>query len=169
MICPCGTKLEYSKCCEPYILGKSPAPTPEAVMRSRYSAFVKGAVAYLKDSLAPDARSDFNEKDTQMWIKNSEWLGLEILSAKGDTVEFVAKYKAQGKVLEHHEVSKFRQVGGRWYFADGESHVHEEGKGHDHGAAAAPQNPNVRESPKVGRNDPCACGSGEKFKKCCGV
>ena len=125
--------------------------------------------AYLRESLAPEARKDFSEKEVREWAKNSEWLGLQILSAKGDTVEFIAKYRTQGKVLEHHEVSTFRKRDDRWYFVDGESHVHEEGKGHEHHAPAAQKAPVVRETPKVGRNDPCACGSGKKFKKCCGA
>jgi SEC-C motif domain protein len=165
MSCPCGSQAEFDQCCEPYISGRAHAPTAEALMRSRYTAYVKVAPSYLRETLAPEARSDFSEKDVIEWSRQSEWLGLEILKAEGETVEFVAKYKAQGKVLEHHEVAKFRQKEGRWFFVDGESHVHEEGKGHQH----EPQTPVVRETPKVGRNDPCSCGSGKKFKKCCGA
>ncbi len=167
MPCPCGSQKEYSDCCEPYISGKSHAPTPEALMRSRYTAYVKVAPAYLKETLAPGTRGDFKESDVREWAKSSEWLGLQILKAAGDTVEFMAKYRAQGKVLEHHEVATFSKAGNRWYFEHGESHVHEEGKGHEHPAHAEPQKPIVREEPKVGRNDPCSCGSGKKFKKCC--
>lgn len=166
MNCPCGNPKPYAECCGPYIQG-APAPTPEALMRSRYTAYVKGATGYLRETLAPEARGDYNEAEVKEWAKNSEWLGLEIMNAKGDTVEFTAKYRTQGKVLEHHEVSKFRKKGDRWYFVDGDSHVHEEGKGHEDHAAQAPKTPVVREAPKVGRNDPCSCGSGKKFKKCC--
>lgn len=169
MSCPCGSKLEYSQCCEPFINGKSPAPTPEALMRSRYSAYVKVAPKYLKETLAPESRHDFQEKDVLEWAKSAEWVGLQILKAEGNQVEFIAKYKAQGKVLEHHEVSTFRKEGGVWYFVDGESHVHEEGKGHEHHAQAKAQKPVLRAEPKIGRNDPCKCGSGKKYKKCCGA
>ncbi len=167
MRCPCGTELEYENCCEPYIEGKRPAPSPEALMRSRYTAYVKVRPPYLRDTLAPESRGDFKESDVLEWAKQSEWLGLSIVKAEGNVVEFTAKYKTQGKVLEHHEVSTFRKEGNQWYFVDGESHVHEEGKGHQHDQA--PKAPVVRASPKVGRNDPCTCGSGKKFKKCCGV
>jgi len=167
MLCPCGSEKNYDLCCEPYLLGRAVAPTPEALMRSRYTAYVKLVEPYLRDTLAPESRGDYSEKDVREWAKQSEWLGLEILVAEGNTVEFIAKYKAQGKVLEHHEVSTFRKEGERWYFVDGESHVHEEGKGHEH--HKTPQKPVVREAPKVGRNDPCTCGSGKKFKKCCGI
>jgi SEC-C motif-containing protein len=165
--CPCGSQKEYADCCEPYIKGRAHAPTPEALMRSRYTAYVKVVVPYLRETLAPESRGDFSEKDVLEWSNSSEWRGLEIIEAAGNRVEFVAKYKTQGKVLEHHEVSTFRQENGRWYFVDGESHVHEEGKGHEH--HRAPQAPVVRAEPKVGRNDPCSCGSGKKFKKCCGA
>jgi SEC-C motif-containing protein len=168
MNCPCGTAKSYAECCEPFISGQSLAPNPEALMRARYSAYVKQAVPYLRESLAPEARGDFNEAEVREWAKQSEWLGLEILNAKGNTVEFIAKYKADKQVLEHHEVSTFRKEGNRWYFVDGESHVHEEGKGHEH-HHAEPKVPVVRATPKVGRNDPCSCGSGKKFKKCCGT
>ncbi len=167
MTCPCGTGKPYSDCCEPFITGKLPAPTPEALMRSRYTAYVKVVEPYLRETLAPESRGDYNEKDVREWAKQSEWLGLKILKAQGNTVEFVAKYKTQGKVLEHHEVSTFRKDGNKWYFVDGESHVHEDGKGHEH--HAEPKAPVVREEPKIGRNDPCKCGSGKKYKKCCGV
>jgi SEC-C motif-containing protein len=168
MSCPCGSGAEYSQCCEPYIKGEKHAPTPEALMRSRYSAYVKAETAYLRDSLAPEERKGFKESDVQEWAK-SEWLGLEIISAKGSTVEFTAKYKTpDGKEFEHHEVSKFRKQGDRWYFVDGDHHVHEGGHGHHH-HHHAPIAPIVREAPKVGRNDPCSCGSGKKFKKCCGA
>jgi SEC-C motif-containing protein len=171
MTCPCGSPKPYADCCEPLINGKVNAPSPEALMRSRYTAYVKVAPKYLHDTLAPEARHDFKESDVREWAAQSEWLGLDILKAEGNTVEFMAKYRAQGKVLEHHEVSTFRKEGGKWFFVDGESHVHEEGKGHEHHAHAPkePQKPLVREEPKVGRNDPCSCGSGKKFKKCHGA
>jgi SEC-C motif domain protein len=164
MLCPCGSLKESTECCDLYISGRQIAPTAEALMRSRYTAHVIQAMAYLKETLAPEVRSQFKEKDVREWA-NSDWLGLEILSAEGNKVEFIAKYKSKGKVFEHHEVSKFRKIGERWFFVDGDSHVHEEGQGHHH--HHGPQEPVVRESPKLGRNDPCSCGSGKKYKKCC--
>jgi len=166
MSCPCGSQLPYAECCEPYISGQKKAPTPEALMRSRYTAYVKVNEPYLKETVAPESRHDYNSQDVRDWAAKSEWLGLEIVEAKGNTVEFVAKYKTQGKVLEHHEVSTFKRKDGRWYFVDGDSHVHEEGKGHEHHHATAPI---VRAQPKIGRNDPCTWGSGKKYKKCCGA
>ena len=165
MNCPCGSPLDYQNCCEPFLTGKSHAPTPEALMRSRYTAHVKVAESYLRDTLAPEALSDYNEKKVRDWAKNSEWLGLEIIKVEDDTVEFNARYKSGEKEYEHHELAKFRKHKGRWVFVTGDSHVHEDGKGHEHARPAAA----VRTGPKLGRNDPCHCGSGKKFKKCCGA
>ena len=167
MQCPCLSGAKFESCCEPYLKGEKVAPSPEALMRSRYTAHVVGNIAYIRDTLAAKAKREFDEKAVREWASGSEWLGLEVLEAKGDTVEFIAKYKSEGKVLEHHETAEFKKdpKSGRWLFVDGDSHVHEEGHGHHH---HEPQAPIVREGPKIGRNDPCHCGSGKKFKKCCG-
>jgi SEC-C motif-containing protein len=175
MQCPCGSGLEFSACCEPYIKGEKQPHTAEALMRSRYCAYVDGDVTYIKKTLAPESRHDFDPVSTKEWASKSKWLGLQVLSTEkgtpGDrigTVEFVAKYSIGAKTLEHHEVAQFRKEpsDGLWYFVDGEAHTHEDGKGHNHGVSHAPV---VREAPKVGRNDPCTCGSGQKYKKCCGA
>lgn len=165
-MCYCDSGQEFSQCCEPFILGAKDPATPEQLMRSRYSAYVTQNIAYLKATLTPKDRSTFKESDTREWAK-AEWLGLEVLSASGNTVEFTAKYKMNGKTLEHHEVSTFKKIDGKWYFLEGDSHVHEDGKGHHH--HHAPVAPIVREEPKIHRNDPCTCGSGKKYKKCCGA
>jgi SEC-C motif-containing protein len=101
----------------------------------------------------------------------SEWLGLKIIStAKGGvgdkvgTVEFVASYKQKNQVLNHHEISQFRKTNdGKWLFVSGESLP---GDGADE-APAPKRETMVRESQKIGRNDPCLCGSGKKYKACC--
>ena len=177
MTCPCGTSKEYSDCCEPYIKGKKLAPTAEALMRSRYSAHVAKDVKYLRESLAPESRHDYDEASAKKWMSSAEFKGLEIQSVKnggeGDkkgTVEFTATYAMDGKTFEHHEVSQFRKdpQNHSWYFVKGDAHTHEEGHGHHHGpGGAGPQEPIKRAEPKVGRNDPCPCGSGKKYKKCC--
>ena len=120
-----------------------------------------------------EGQREFDLASAKDWALQSEWLGLEILSKKKGgptdnegTVEFVAKYKKDGKVLEHHEVAKFsKNSQGHWQFVDGDSHIHKEGEGHHHHEKPVTL---VRTEPKVGRNDPCPCGSGKKFKKCCG-
>lgn len=143
-------------------------------MRSRYTAYTRGDIGYLEKTLAPESRSDFDAGETKKWADSAEWKGLQIISAeKGTerdrtgTVEFVAKYGLDGKVLAHHEVSKFRRTNsGQWLFVAGRSRTREEGESdRNH----HPAHTITRDAPKIGRNDPCPCGSGKKYKKCCGA
>lgn len=158
-LCPCGSNLTYSECCEPIIKGTRVAKTAEELMRSRYSAYAKREVDYLYTSLHPKARENYDAKSTRDWANSTEWQNLEIVTtekgtAKDEegTVEFIASYKENGTDKKHHEVSLFKKENGVWYFVDGR-------------LPAVKQV--IREAPKVGRNDPCLCGSGKKFKKCC--
>ena len=173
MNCPCGAEAEFKTCCEPFLKGISFADTAEKLMRSRYSAYVTADIDYLKNTLAPESRSDFDPATTKQWAQHAKWKGLKIISTelgapddKKGIVEFIATYEQDGEGLDHHEISKFRKGdNGRWLFIDGDAHTHKEGEDHHH---AKPQTV-VRELPKVGRNDACSCGSGKKYKKCCGV
>ena len=174
MSCPCGKGSSYETCCGPFISGEKKPATAEDLMRSRYTAYVNGDMKYIKNTLAAEKKREFDMASAQEWSAKSKWLGLEILSAKkgGEsdskgTIEFIAKYAVGGKTIDHHEVAEFRKDAGQWYFVDGDSHVHEDGQGHHH--HHEPQAPVVREGPKIGRNDPCTCGSGKKYKKCCGT
>lgn len=131
-------------------------------MRSRYSAYVTQNEPYLRATLAPEQLHDYDAESVKKWAREADWQGLEILKAEGDFVEFVARYKmkdANGELQDHahHEISKFRQHNGAWVFVEGR--MVDEGR----------MEPIVRAAPKVGRNDPCSCGSGKKFKKCCGA
>lgn len=172
--CPCDSSQKFINCCGPYISGEKAAPTAEALMRSRYSAYVVGNIDYIKKTLAPESQGDFDTVAAKKWARESTWKGLKILKVdkgssadKTGTVEFVVTYTNNKVTLEHHEISTFRKnEKGEWLFLEGEAHTHKEGEGHDH--HVKPQTI-VRESPKVGRNDPCPCGSGKKFKKCCGA
>ncbi|MCB0347525.1 MAG: YchJ family protein, partial [Bdellovibrionales bacterium] len=148
--------------------------TAEKLMRSRYTAYAMNNVDYIEKTLAPESRSDFDRKSTEEWAVKATWKGLKVISTKRGletdkkgTVEFTATYEQDGEVIEHHEVSEFRKNDkGQWFFVDGDSHTHRGGEGHHHHHHAAQTV--VREEPKVGRNDPCVCGSGKKYKKCCG-
>lgn len=157
--CPCGADLSYANCCEPAHTGVRPAATAETLMRARYSAYVKKQITYLGDSLHPDHRKDWSEQDTRRWADHSEWLSLEIIATElgqeNDTegvVEFAATYKEGNQKNRHHEIGHFLKLKDQWYYVDGQT----------------PKPVTVRNaSPKIGRNDPCPCGSGKKFKKCC--
>ena len=130
-------------------------------MRSRYSAYVKQAYAYLGTSLSTEQGKDFSADDAKRWAESSEWLGLTIhkseLGGPNDTtgaVEFTAHFRTAGKEQAHHEIALFSRENGKWVYA---------------GHAGGPGNTVRRETPKIGRNDPCPCGSGKKYKKCCGA
>lgn len=158
--CPCGSSRPFAECCRPIITGEARAETAEQLMRSRYSAYVKKEMAWLRESLHPDHRADYDEASSRAWAERAEWHGIEILNrVKGGpadeqgTVEFVVSFTENDVRQEHREVSSFQKTGGAWYFTTGKP--------------LGPR-PVVRQGPKAGRNDPCPCGSGKKFKKCCG-
>jgi SEC-C motif domain protein len=172
--CPCGSAKAFQECCGPFLSGEKRPETAEQLMRSRYTAYTVVDVPYLKRTLAPEARKGFEEADTKAWAEKTKWKKLSILSTKkgsvSDTkgiVEFSAFYELEGEEIQHHEVSKFRKDDeGQWFFVDGDAHSHPADE--DIGDAHKPQETVVRKGEKVGRNDPCTCGSGKKFKKCCG-
>jgi len=153
--------LDITACCGPILAGEAVAATAEALMRSRYTAYTRSDVDYLRESLHPEHRFDFDENATRKWAQKAQWLGLEVVSREGGgeqddsgRVEFVARYKENGVVRTHREMAEFSRVDGAWYFVEGKLVAGET---------------RVNASPKVGRNDPCPCGSGKKFKKCCGA
>jgi SEC-C motif-containing protein len=159
--CPCGSGLGYEECCRPLIAGERKAQTAEQVMRSRYSAYVEKEIPYLRSSLHPDHRGDFDEKSSRAWAEGSEWHSLEIVKTVGGgpdddegEVEFIASFSQKGVRADHRELATFARSGGEWFFVDGKE---------------VKAQPVVRAAPKVGRNDPCPCGSGKKHKKCCGA
>lgn len=119
--CPCGSGLQYNICCEPYHLKTKFAPTAEALMRSRYSAFVVADGDYLYETTLVSKRKG-NSKDAYLKsAKNTKWLKLEIVASGFDTVEFKAFYlnnMFQTEVL--HEKSNFKLEDGKWYYVDGE-------------------------------------------------
>lgn len=120
MNCPCGNDLQYENCCEPYHLKVKDAPTAEALMRSRYTAFVVANADYLSETTHISKLKD-NSRDAYLKsARNTKWLKLEIVSAGFDTVEFKAFYlnsKFQTEVL--HEKSNFKLEDSKWYYVDG--------------------------------------------------
>jgi SEC-C motif-containing protein len=162
--CPCGLGPSLEACCGRYLAG-APAPTAEALMRSRYTAYVVRDVAYVVATHAPAGRDGVDVEATRAWSERSSWHGLEVLATEqggadddAGVVEFVARFSLPGAPVErHHERSRFvrAEEGGvrRWYYEGGE--------------LVRPR-PAVRDPRQVGRNEPCPCGSGRKFKKCHG-
>jgi SEC-C motif-containing protein len=158
MSCPCGLGESLETCCGPFIQGKEKPPTAEKLMRSRYTAYATGEVEYIGRTHHPKDREQFDREAALRWSKESTWHGIQIVSVqKGGTtddegfVEFVANYDVRGQMQRHHERSRFQRVDGDWYYVDGEM---------------VKQTPFRKTSPEIGRNDPCPCGSGKKYKHC---
>jgi len=156
--CPCSSGKPLDACCGPILAG-APAPTAEALMRSRYSAYARGDIAHLRRTLHPSKRRRFDEKAAARWSAECEWTGLAVLDVleggeadeRGE-VEFTARFSHQGEPQELSERGVFAREGGEWFYVQGMPRkVGQE-----------------QRAPKVGRNEPCPCGSGRKFKKCCG-
>ena len=159
-LCPCDSKLEYSQCCQPFHLGEAIPQTPEQLMRSRYCAYtLEGLGEYLLATWHPNTRPKNSAKELDKVAQN--WRQLEILKAdkKQPKVEFVAWYENadSSRWLGLHEVSQFKQEEGRWFYVDG---------AHKPTRYKKPNETNPAKE-KIGRNDPCFCGSGQKYKKCC--
>jgi len=129
MICPCGTEIEYDRCCGLYHSGQEMATTAVVLMRSRYTAFVQLNMDYLRDTNDPQTLSSFNMDYNHKWAESVNFEKLEILREETDNnkavVEFKAffKVKATGESQVHHEVSKFRKQKGCWFFREGKAHV----------------------------------------------
>ncbi|WP_315787216.1 MULTISPECIES: YchJ family protein [unclassified Bradyrhizobium] len=164
MPCPCGSGLPFDRCCGPYLSGDALPPTAEALMRSRYTAYTRGDIGYIAATLAADQRRAFDAVAAKNWATRATWLSLRVVSTThggaddaDGVVSFVATYREGGRTIEHHEVSQFRRDDdGAWRFVSGDTR------------AAVTEQKRAAGTAKIGRNDPCPCGSGKKFKFCCG-
>lgn len=150
MLCPCGSQNEYANCCALFIeQGVLPA-SAEQLMRSRYSAYTLAKITYIQNTMQGPAAVGFDVSSALLWIQQAEWIGLKVVQAFPSLtnpnihfVEFIAEYKQNGQKRTLHELSEFHLNNEKWYYVNGKTM-------------------------KVGRNDPCPCGSGLKHKKCCG-
>ncbi len=176
-LCPCRVSptlsflttptevIAYSDCCQPYHEdidenNDVKAESAERLMRSRYSAFVLQKADYIVKTTVPAQQALLDIKSIESWARETNWAGLEIVShtaklgKRHAQVEFKAFYtdlKKQPDTQQaaHHELSSFVKIkdktGERWYFLD----------------------PTVDMT--ISKKQPCLCGSGEKFKRCCGA
>ena len=157
--CPCGSGARFADCCEQVINGERESQSAEELMRARYSAFAAGAIDFVVASTHSRSRREIDIPFIREWSETSTWRGLQIIDTKlvdNDKayVSFEAQFTQHGKDQSHKEKSLFEREDGRWRFVTGEEL----------------KNPTVRyETPLTGRNEPCPCGSGKKYKKCCGV
>lgn len=153
--CLCGSSLHYAACCYPYHRGEKTPSTAEQLMRSRFTAYAKQDSAYLQatwDESKRPAKIDFSKE-------TAHWQRLEIVSVKKGgmhdikgIVEFKAFYIVDGHEAVMNEISRFKKVANRWFYVDGL--VKSVGL--------------LNQTVNQGKNALCGCGSGKKFKRCCG-
>lgn len=155
--CPCGSNNAYLSCCGIYIEQHHLPTTPEQLMRSRYSAYTLANIDYIMKTMQGPAAQNFDPLSAKQWAEQAQWLKLEVLNAHIDSrdstkgfVEFKAYYFINNLQQCLHEVSEFHLQNGQWYYVDGKTTKQK------------------TQLTKINRNDPCICGSGKKYKKCCG-
>ncbi|MDP1602594.1 MAG: YchJ family metal-binding protein [Legionella sp.] len=158
--CPCGSKLTYNHCCGLYIDQLKNAPTPEALMRSRFTAFTQANIGYIKDTMRSNALVGFDEQETEHWASRVRWIDLKIINTFPELlkeaqgfVEFIAAFDdVDGKRQAIHERSEFQLLDGKWYYTQG----------------FIPAPTKTSKKMPVPRNSPCPCGSQKKYKNCHG-
>ena len=177
-LCPCrlsphvlpaaAISLSYHQCCEPLHKQAQLATTAEQLMRSRYSAFVLQLVDYIVATTLPSQQPLLDKLAIKTWAKQTNWAGLEIIhhnpkvGKRHAQVEFKAYFTAAEELQYHHELSTFVKIKvksadkiakaktiEKWFFID-------------------PTVDMVISGKAVSQKQPCICGSGEKFKRCCG-
>ena len=148
--CPCGSDRDFEICCGRYLSLSACAPDAVQLMRSRYVAYVRADMDYLSYTTMPVQRAGLDLAAMHAWATESQWLGLTVLdhgisphTADQAWVRFEAKWQDATGVHTHQEHSVFVRIAEQWFFVD----------------------PSIKV--KAGRNDPCPCNSGFKFKKCC--
>ena len=146
--CPCQSNKSYEDCCGCFHAHAQFPETAEQLMRSRYAAYVLKNVPYIVETTVPSQQALLNLQAIQTWAENTQWLGLQILKTETlsklqSAVEFNAVFQGEEGEQSHHERSIFVKIDERWYFVD----------------------PTVL-LPTM--KQPCVCGSGKKFKHCCG-
>lgn len=157
--CYCCSGKIFGQCCQPYLSGKNKAGSPEQLMRSRYSAFCSHDSDYLRATHHPKYQTLDDGEALDKALETTRWLGLKIVGAKENTVEFCAFYRdltasgmlttqqTQNTTQQLHEKSHFVFEDNQWYYTEG----------------------TMLPPVKLGRNDACYCGSERKYKQCCGA
>ncbi|PFG55910.1 SEC-C motif-containing protein [Vibrio sp. ES.051] len=168
--CPCGSSRTYKQCCEIAHNNHADVSTPEQLMRSRYSAHAVGLVDYIVNTYHSSCNAEAQREEIAQSIE-SDWCKLEVVKAEAGSnedegfVEFRAYFNEDGKRYCMSERSRFVKENGLWFYIDG---TFPEEEPEEKRSELDPRLNQSIDGLKVGRNDPCICGSGKKFKKCCG-
>ncbi|QBY03015.1 hypothetical protein E2K93_00900 [Thalassotalea sp. HSM 43] len=153
-LCPCGSQQELDHCCQAIITGAKQANTAEQLMRSRFTAYALGDSKYVANTYAAAKQAENSEADIKAWMDETVWLSLNVEQTDYTDntyhyVQFVVRYLHGEQLCEMRENSRFLQENGSWRYLDGDIINHDVVK-------------------TIGRNEPCPCLSGKKFKRCHG-
>ena len=120
MDCPCFSGKSYTDCCQPYHTKQKNAPTPQALMRSRYSAFATHNADYLMNTTLPAKRKFHDKQDLLDWAVENTWTNLEIVDTAPNIVEFKAYFTDKNGIAQiQQERSRFQKMSDRWFYVDG--------------------------------------------------
>lgn len=153
IFCPCGLPKSYEECCEPFLTGVQKPITPEALMRSRYSAYTKANMTYIQSTMKGKALLGFDALDALRFARRVIWVKLTVLNTSVNVltnkghVEFEVLFVETGYLKSIHEQSEFLYEQDQWFYVDGW-----------HQSGVVPQ--------AISRHSFCPCGSGRKFKNC---
>jgi SEC-C motif-containing protein len=153
-LCFCGSEVDFSRCCQPYLQGVRTPITPEQLMRSRYSAYATSNYQYILETYTRSQRKALTLEELAKGGDKTQWLRLDVINTHVDNddcsgqVEFAAYYRVNEEFFRLHECSSFYRENFMWRYDSGTLY--------DDGGIYKPQ-----------RNDLCLCGSGKKYKKCC--
>ena len=120
--CLCGSGKSLGECCGSYLVAGIPAPTAEALMRSRYAAYALGREPYLLATWHSSTRPATLALETK---PQPRWIGLaiqrhEVQGEDQAIVEFIARYRIGGRAYRLHETSRFVREDGRWFYIGGD-------------------------------------------------
>lgn len=153
--CSCGSGKAYADCCQPYHLFHAYPASALVLMKSRFCAFVEQDINYIIATTLPAQQVLLDKEGLQAWASQMHWSHLQIVADRPKVakrhaqVHFCAYYHDvdchdADRLGVHDELSTFVKCDDRWYFLD-------------------PTVPVL-----LTNKQPCFCGSGEKFKACCG-
>ncbi len=154
-LCPCGFPNDYALCCEPYLADKKIPLSPEALMRSRYTAYSLADITYIVKTMRGKPLNGFDEAKARLWAERATWLGLNVINTRNETpdrgyVEFIARFIDGDQLKSIHEISEFHLDHGHWFYVDG----------------SPPVKSVTSKNKPIARNSLCPCGSQKKFKNC---
>src|SRR3990167_2210876 len=119
--CPCNPKKLFSDCCEPYLTGKLKPSTPEALMRSSYTAYTLANIEYIQNTMCKKAAENYDPISAAKWASSVKWLGLTVVEApppknNSGTVTFVAQFLENNVRRKIVEKSLFEKIDGKWFY-----------------------------------------------------